>query len=201
MKNLSKSLLAVATFVFLLSSCINSDYDYDNIDTTAEFRIPPIMLGSIERIKLAELPAGNLPPDLELPDLSIVKSYILDDLFGEEMIDRFFFEGATVEIEARSVNVGLPLSDATIDLFFNVLDIDGEPLSGINIPQQRLSIGQNQNLLIKLDAQSMPFMSDAQGLEMILVISGPAGATVIDSDSYLELNDVIVRTSGIRFEL
>ena len=205
MKYLLKSLLTVATFVLLLQSCVNRDYDFDNMDTTMVVRIPPIMLGSIERIELAnldELPIGILPPNIDAPPLSVVKSYTLYDLFDEGVVDNFFFDGAgAAEIEAKSVNVRLPLSGATIDLFFNVLDDEGEPLSGVNIPHQRLSVGQNQNLRVGIDAQSMRFMSNAKSLKMVMLIAGSEGATLIDGNSYLELHNVIIRTGGIRFDL
>ena len=205
MKYLLKSLLTVATFVLLLQSCVNKDYDFDNIDTTAVFRIPPIMLGSIE-IELAdldELPIEILPPNLgfDIPALSVVKSYTLYDLFGEEVVDNFFFDGAgTVEI-AASATVRLPLSGATIDFFFNILDSEGEPLSSVNIPRQRLTVGENPNFRITLDERYMRFMNNAQSLEMVMLIASPAGATLIDGNSYLKLNNVIIRTGGIRFDL
>ena len=203
MKYLLKSLLTVATFVLLLQSCVNRDYDFDNIDTTAVFRIPPIMLGSIE-IELAdldELPIGILPPNIDIPALSVVKSYTLYDLFDEGVADNFFFDGAgTVEIVANAT-VRLPLSGATIDLFFNVLDSEGEPLSSVNIPRQRLTVGENPNFRITLDERYMRFMNNALSLEFVMLIASPAGATLIDGNSYLELNNVIFRTGGIRFDL
>ena len=207
MKYLLKSLLTVATFVLLLQSCVNRDYDFDNMDTSGVFNIPPIMLGSIE-IELLDLPIGELPERLPdgfppLPALSYVLSYTLYDLFGEEVVDNFFFPGARrVEIEAREVNVRLPLSGATIDILFNVLDSEGVPLLGVTIPPQRLTTGRNQRLRITLDERYMRYMHNAQSLEFVLALSSPPGATLeIDGTSYLELNNVIIRTGGIRFDL
>jgi hypothetical protein len=206
MKYLLKSLLTVATFVLLLQSCVNTDYDFDNIDTAAVFKIPPIMLGSIE-MKLAdldELPIGVMPPNIELPNLSVVVSETLYDIFGEEVVENFFFDGAgAFAIEAREVNLNLPLSGARIDLFFNVLDSEGNSLPGVNIPRRHLIAGQQgQRLLIEIDEQSMRYMNNAQSLEIVLAISSPAGATLeIDGASSLELNNVIIRTGGIRFDL
>ena len=205
MKYLLKSLLTVATFVLLLQSCVNTDYDFDNMDTSGVFNIPPIMLGSIE-IELFDLPEGilpELPPEFTLPGLSYVLSETLYDLFGEEVVDNFFFPGAgTVEIAARQVNVRLPVAGATIDLFFNVLDSEGEPLLDVNIPHQRLTMGQqNQSLSITLNERYMRYMHNAQSLELVMALSSPPGATLeIDGTSYLELNNVIIRTGGIRFD-
>ena len=202
MKYLLKSLLTVATFVLLLQSCVNKAYDFDNIDTSGVFNIPPIMLGNIERIELVNLPIGVLPPDIQIPNLSMVVSETLYDIFGEEVVENFFFDGAgAFAIEAREVNLHLPLSGARIDLFFNVLDSEGSSLPGVNITSQHLMAGQQgQRLLIEINEQSMRSMNNAQSLEMVLAISSPAGATVIPGDSYLELNSVIVRTGGIRFD-
>ena len=202
MKYLLKSLLTVATFVLLLQSCVNRDYDFDNMDTTMVFRIPPLLLGNIETIYLGELPIGNLPQGIPLPPgPSIVKSYIFEGIFDDDVIDNFFFEGAgMVEIAARA-DVFLPISEATINLHFNVIGQDGEPIRNINIPTQRMWVGQNQDLSIRIYDRYMALMNNAQDLEIVLAISNQAGAVLIDGESYLRLNNVIIRTGGIRFDL
>ena len=204
MKYLQKSLLMVATAVFLLQSCVNRDYDWDNMDTSGVFNIPPVMLGNIETIRLAELPIGILPPNhnIILPPYALIRSYVFENFFEGDVVDSFFFEGAgTVEI-AGTANLALLVHGAFINLYFNILDGKGEPIPGISIPPQHLvSGGQNQPLSIRIEEQFMPRMTYAQDLEIVLVIAYPGGALTLLPESYLQLNEVIVRTGGIRFEL
>jgi len=199
MKYFLKPLLIAAAFVFLSQSCINKDYDLDNIDTSGVFHIPPIMLGNIEIIFLEELPYGVLPPGAAIPAFKTVRSYVFRDFFNENVIDRFFFVGArAVEITTEAV-VNLPVSDVFIDLHFNVLDNNGNPINAINMDSRRLEKGVNEDVSVRIEERYMVYMSGARDFEFVLVISNEQNAVLIDDESTLQLNQMIVRTGGIQF--
>ena len=204
MKYLLKSLLTVATFVLLLQSCVNTDYDLDNLDRDLVFNIPPIMVGNIDAIRFAELePLAFIPPHITIPPISVVYSYVFENFFSGNVIDMFFFEEAgTVEIYARA-DVSLPIPGSEIRAYFKVNDENGVLLPGVNIPMQRLTIGTNQIFRIRIDSRYMTNMYEARDLEAVLVIYTPTVTVgdLINAESYLHLRQVVVRTGGIRFEL
>ena len=203
MKYLLKSLLIVAIFVFLSPSCVNSDYDFDNIDTSGVFNIPPLMLGNLDPIELAELaPPSIIPPGINLPPIRVVYSYTLEGIFSGDAVERLFFDGAGNVSISAVVDVSLPLAGSVIDLHFFVTDEEGSRLTSVVIPHQRLVIANNQDLSIKIGSDYMKYMSGANGLEMVLVISNAGGSSsdLINVASRLHLRNVIVRTGGIKFD-
>lgn len=201
MKHFIKSLSFIVLFVCLVQSCVDKDYDWDDIDKNGVISIPPVMYGNIDTISLKLLPDGILPDGIPIPDFTLVKSDTIRSLFDGEAVQKFFFDGAgDVEI-AATVDAQMQITGLTIDLYFNVIDKNGQKIPSVVIPKQQLKIAKNQTLSIKLASQYMKYMENAKDLELTIVISSAHGTVTLDDEDYIYLRETIVRTGGFHFEL
>jgi hypothetical protein len=206
MKHLVKALLCLAACVFISQSCVEKDYDWDNIDKNGVLSIPPVMFGNIDTIYIKRLPSGILPPNISLPPMSIAKSDTIKGLFGGDAIKNFFFDGAgTVEIQAKA-DLMLSISGVTVNVYFSILDSNGNRIENVEIPEQSLTINEkNQVFSIKVASQDMAYMENADDLELTIAISNEQGSAITidgeDNKNYLFLKEIIVKNGGFHFEL
>lgn len=201
MKHFIKSLPFIVLFVCFVQSCVDKDYDWDDIDKSGVISIPPVMYGNIDKISLKLLPDGILPEGIPIPDFSIAKSDTIRGLFDGEAVKKFFFDGAgDVEI-AATTDVQMQITGLTIDLYFSVIDKAGQKIRSVVIPKQTLTIAKNQTLSIKLASQYMKYMANAKDLELTIVVSSVGGTVTLNEEDYIHLKETIVRTGGFHFEL
>lgn len=187
----------------LAQSCVDKSYDWDDMDKSGVLNIPPIMLGDIDIIYLNGLSTGIFPGGLPVSGFKIALSDTISGIFDGDAIKDFFFEGAnTVKFEAKAdVVVKDAPANAKILLYFNVIDYNDSRISSVVIPKQELRKGEGQELVIEIASQYMEYMKNAKSLELTIVITSDAGVIQIDSQDYIFLNSVIVKTGGYHFEL
>lgn len=183
-------------------SCVDKAYDWDDMDKSGVFNIPPIMMGDIDIIYLHELQTGILPDGFPATGFEIVLTDTINGMFEGDAIEDFFFDGAgEVKFEAKVDIAIAKLANTRIMLYFNVIDYNDNKINGVVIPGQELSNGNNQALAIKIASQYMKYMEDAKSLEITIVVAADNGTVQISEGDYIFLKSVIVKTGGYRFEL
>lgn len=201
MKHLIKFMFMIIFSVIITQSCVDKDYDWDNIDKNGVLNIPPVMFGNIDTIFIEGLPGGLLPEGVPIPDFSIVKSDTIRGIFDDSTVKNFFFDGAgAVEISAKA-DLDLEISGLTIDLYFKVINYDNQAITDVKIAKQTLDTSKDQSLSIKIEPEYMKYMENAKDLELTIVISSKNGSAWIGEDDYLFIKSAIVKTGGYHFEL
>jgi hypothetical protein len=201
MKHLIKILFLSAFIGLMMQSCFDKDYDWDDIDKNGVLSIPPIMFGSFDTIYVEGLEEGIIPEGIPIPNFSIAKSDTIDGIFDGDAVKDFFFDGAgAVEIAAKA-DIELDMTGLKIDLYFNILNNARERIENIKIPSQSLTTEKNQTLSIKIAAEYMKHMENAQGMELTIVISSTSGDVRLDENDYIFLKNIIIKTGGYHFEL
>ncbi|MFV0419442.1 MAG: hypothetical protein ACK5KT_12015 [Dysgonomonas sp.] len=201
MKHLIKLMFLITFSVILMQSCVDKDYDWDNIDKSGVLNIPPVMFGNIDTIYIDGLPEGILPEGIPIPDFSIAKSDTIRGIFDDSTVKDFFFDGAgTVEISAKA-DIELEISGLTVDLYFDVINYENQAIKDVKIAKQTLDTSKDQSLSIKLEPQYMKYMENAKDLALTIVISSKNGSVWIGGEDYLFIKSAIVKTGGYHFEL
>ena len=133
MKHLIKFMFLVTFSVILMQSCVNKDYDWDDIDKSGVLSIPPVMFGNVDTIYLEGLPEGILPEGISIPDFSLTKSDTIRGIFDGDAVKDFFFDGAgAVEISAKA-DLDLEISGLSIDLYFEVINYSNQVIKDVKI--------------------------------------------------------------------
>lgn len=206
MRRLFISLLSFSIIASLLTfqSCTDNDYDWDDIDKNGVLPVPPIPIGSLDTIwinTLVEIP--TLPP-IELPGegATVCYSYTIDNMFGEDAIDKIFYEGAKdVTIQGLADIVILkPTSKLRIGIKFEVLDEQRKVIDAIKIPDQNEFIyGKDQPISILFGAEYMKYFENAAHLKLNIVLK--ANTIAIGEKDHILLKQLIAKTGGIHVEL
>lgn len=201
MKHLIKPLFLITLSVILMQSCVDKDYDWDNMDKSGILSIPPVMFGNIDTIYIDGLPDGILPDGISIPDFLIAKSDTIRGIFDGDAVKDFFFDGAgEVEISAKA-DLDLEISGLTIDLHFEVIDYEGRAIKNVKIAKQTLETSKDQTLSLKIAPEYMKYMENARDLGLTIVLSSTDGSIRIGEDDYLFIKNMIVKTGGYHFEL
>lgn len=201
MKHLLRLLFLITLVVICMQSCIDKDYNWDNIDKNGILKIPPVMFGNIDTIYVEGLPEGILPGGIPIPNFSIVKSDTIKGIFEGEAVKDFFFEGAgDVEISAKT-DIGLAISGITVDIYFDVVNFEGKEIKSVNIPKQTLESEKDQKLSIKIASEYMPYMENAKDLALTIVLRSDDASIWIGEDDYIFIKNAVVKTGGYHFEL
>lgn len=201
MKAVIKYFILLLIALNILPSCVDKDYDWDNIDKNGIIKIPPVPFGSIDTIFLDGLPRWDESWGIPLPDGSIGVKYVIDDIFSGNAVKNFFYDGAsTVEISSK-VDIDLDIEGVTLEFRFNVIDQEGNKIENVVIPSQILSTGKDQLFSIKIDPQYMRYMQNANDLELVIILRTDDALIWIGEDDYIYLKEAIVITGGFHYEL
>lgn len=201
MNTLYKIILCALMFTLILQSCVDKDYDWDNLDTGGIISIPPIPLGKIDTIFIHGLPQGYIPDGIPIPNGSIARSDTIRGLFDESAIKKFFYEGnETVEILSK-VDLDLEISGVTIDIYISIIDGNKKRINEIVIPKQSLTTKINQEFNVKIDSQYMKYMQNAMDLQLTIVLSSANATIWLGPDDYIYLRGTIIKTGGFYYEL
>ncbi|MDU1891609.1 MAG: hypothetical protein E6767_13055 [Dysgonomonas sp.] len=193
--------MIVISASILLSSCVDKEYDWNNIDKNGIIKIPPIPLGNIDTIYLEGLPRWDESWGIPLPDGAIGLRYTIDNIFSGNAVKNFFFEGAnTVEISSK-IDIDLETIGVTLEIRLNVIDQSGNKIGQVVIPSQILTTGKDLAFSIKIETQYMPYMENAKDLELVIILQTNNALLWIGKDDYLFLKDAIVKTGGFHYEL
>lgn len=201
MKHLVKFMFLVTFSVILMQSCVNKDYDWDDIDKSGVLSIPPVMFGNVDTIYLEGLPEGILPEGISIPDFSLTKSDTIRGIFDGDAVKDFFFDGAgAVEISAKA-DLDLEISGLSIDLYFEVINYSNQVIKDVKIAKQTLTTSKNQELTVKIAPEYMKYMENAKDLALTIVLISKNTSLWIGKDDYLFIKNAIIKTGGYHFEL
>lgn len=194
------SIFCIIIFQFIFFSCIDKEYDWDDLDRTGVLRIPPVMFGNIDTIYLQGLPEAIIPGGIPLPDWTIAKSDTIKGLFDGDAVRDFFFEGAgAVEISAQA-DIDMEISGITIELHCFPIDYEGNIINEVKIEKQTLSADKDQKLSVIIPSEGMRYMENAKDLGLIIVLKTRNAFIWIGEDDYIFIKNVIVKTGGYHID-
>ena len=194
--------------LFSMQSCVDKDYDWDDVNKEAQFNLPPVPYGDFEAIVLKELvPLPEIPPIEGLPDVGVkvAYDYVFKDLFNKDFIDYFLYEGNNLTLSGVvDVAVLKPNSNATLSLGikFKVLDDQNIEIDEIKFPNQPVfTDGKGQSFEIKIESQYMKYFEskNARHLKAYLVLES-SSLTNIDPDAYIEFKDIVFKSDALKFD-
>lgn len=195
-------LFALLSFCFL-QSCVDKEYDFDNLNKEGTFYIPPVPLGSIDTIFVTMLDGlPSIPDSLIPPGIgnSVAFSDTIKGLFNEDVNSRFFFDGAgNVSLQTDAdLHVLTEASNVRAMIGFSVLDENGKLINEVKIPSVELVYGVNAGKQILFASQYMKYMANASDLHITIVIK--AESLSFNSKNYLLFNNVVLKSGGISFD-
>lgn len=192
-------IIAISSFFFL--SCVNSEYNWDNLDKTGVLNIPPVMFGNIDTIYLEGLSEAIIPEGIPVPDAAITKSDTIKGLFDGDVIEDFFFDGAgNIEISAKA-DIDVATTGVTIDIYCFPVDYQGKYIEEVKIDKQTLTTGKDINFSITIASEDMKYMENAKDLGLIIVLQSKNAYIWIGEDDYIFIKNVIVKTGGYHIDL
>lgn len=200
MKRLFGFLFFIAVVTFIMQSCIDKDYDWDDMDKSGVLKIPPIPLGS-DTVYLEGLPE-IIPGGISLPIGSIALTDTIKGLFEGDAIEDFFFDGADPIKITSDMEVKVQTTGVTLTMYFHIINQQNERIEEIKIKEQPFSIGKNQKLEIEIASQYMKYMENARDLQFTIVIDTKNNPSFwIGPNDFIAMTNAIVQTGGYHFEL
>ena len=203
MKSLLNYLFISIVVLFSLQSCVDKDYDWDDIDTNIVVPIPPVQF-SYEKIYIEGLPSINaeIPEWIELPQGALAVSDTLKGIFSGDAIKNFFYEGSKgVEIEFVT-DISLELSALKLDIYFNVIDENDQRIENLKKTVDGVLQTGTNTYTITFKPEDMQYMQRAKDLEVVIVGSLPGGGSVeFKPNDYVHLKLITLRTGGMHWEL
>lgn len=194
---------------FFMQSCVDKDYDLDDVNKEAQFNLPPVPYGDFKPIILKELvPLPVIPPIEGLPDIGvkIAYDYVFEDLFNKDFIDYFFYEGNNVALNGVvDVVVLKPNSSATLSLgmTFKILDEENGEIQEIKFPNQPIfNNGKAQPFEIKIESQYMKYFEarNAKHLKVYLVLESSSLTNIDAENAYVEFKDIVIKSDALQFD-
>lgn len=190
------------SFIIILStgiqSCIDKEYDFDNLNKNVEVKVPPIPLGSLDTIFVNFLP--SIPPEIIL-GAKVTLSDTVRGLFDENTISTFFYEGSDDVVISSKIDVMVmpQTSGLRLDVILNIIDRDKKRNEFVKIPIQTLTFGKNQDFSIRIKSEYMKYMKNARDLHFIFAFS--VSAINFNRTDYIFIRRFLLSTGGIQFEL
>lgn len=200
MRHLKIKILTILIIILAVQSCVDKEYDWNNLDTNGVIYIPPIPLGSLDTIHLHGLPLGELPSGIPIPDFSIVKGYEISGLFEGNAVKNFFFEGANAVEISFKIDVDLEIKGIVIDVYLDVMNQDDQKNTQVIIPKQRLVIGKKQQLTVRIGPEYMKYMENAKDLRYTFAIIGKDATIWIGENDYIYMGEAIIKTGGFHYD-
>lgn len=191
-----------------MQSCMDDDYDFDDMDKNANFLIPPVPIGDIDVFKIDELDFGVIPPGIEIPPTGLpieveeVYEQTVESLFTEDILDKFFYKDAKGDVVLESkvdIDIMDNNPDVTIDIVIQIIDDNGRAMTEVKIPKPaRLKCGENQSLNIVFPNEYFDEMQTAKDLKFIIVLKSKT--INISSEDYIYIKEIVLKSSGLHFE-
>lgn len=192
------TLVGVVGLILSMQSCIEKEYDSDNLNTEVELNIPPVPLGGFDTIHVNFLP--SVPPEIVI-GARVALSDTIRGLFNSSTISRFFYEGSSgVVISAKVDAMVMPLeSGLEIEVLLNIINRDRTRNEFVKIPPQNLVSAKNQNFEIRIKPEYMKYMKNARDLHFIFAIK--VGAINFTRQDYIYLREAVLFAGGMKLEL
>jgi hypothetical protein len=181
-----------------MQACVDKDYDLSELDTEVMLHIPPVPVGTLDTAWFTSLST------VTIPDLSeaVAREYVVDSLFTEEIISKFFFDGATTISLTGNMDISIAdLSPETgITIQIHALDENNEVINAIRIEEKEMKNKTQQKFLLKIEGEYMSHMEHARGIKITFIFND-LGDFDLGQDDYLLLNNLVLKTGGMKTEL
>jgi hypothetical protein len=199
---------------------VDNDYDMDDLNKEAVFKIPPVPFGNIDKFDIETIARdnGTIPEDLDLDafdgtpiDLETgYYSETIENLFTEDIIDKFFFEGAGDDVVLKAdADIHLLRNDGEeenleflLNAVMRVTDESGNELPVIIPYSGYLYSKDNQPVEVRFPKEYFHYMKDASGLKFTFGIKTHINniGAVLDGDNYIQLRNVLLTSAGMKFK-
>ncbi len=187
----------------VFQSCINHDYDFDSISKTAHFNIPPVPLGQLDTIFLnTSNYTIDIPEELrlEISTSQFMLETVVEGLFNDEVIERFFYDGADDVVLNSDLELDLGNEDKlSMNIGFSILDANGKVIKEIKIPNVYVEHASKQNAAIVFGEEYMKYMKPARSLRISIVINTLPSS--LGTGSYLLFDKLVLNTGGVSVTL
>lgn len=200
MKKLCELMISVIIVFVCMVSCIDKDYDIDDLDKNGVFKVPPVLLGNIDTIWLDILPEGVPPISFAIPGMQITKTERIEGVFSEDVLDKFFAESSVGNVSLES-KVDVFVDDAmnfSMDIYPYVINSNGTVNNNVKIEKQTLAKGPNQAFSIVFKKEDFKYMQDANGIQLTIVLK--ADQIALGDRDYVYLKSVVLKSGGLHFE-
>jgi len=200
MKKLCKRMVFVIALSLSVIGCIDNDYDIDDLDKNAVFKVPPVLLGNVDTIWIDLLPDGFPPISLPIEGEQITKTENIIGIFTDDIVDKFFNEKATANTTLQAkVDVLITESEnLNIDIYANVINQDGSVNENVIIDKQSLVNGTEQKLSLVFKKEDFAYMKDASNLRLTIVMT--AKSITLSEGDYVYMKSAVLKSGGLHFE-
>ena len=212
LKNIRYAVYLTAAFLSM-QSCVDNEYDIDNLDKNAMFLMPPIPIGNIDTFKIEVLESGTIPeelqgfPEFTLEGTEIVKEQVIEGLFTEDILDQLFNENATkdVKLDAKvDLKILDEASQVKASMLVHVLDARGRVIEAVKIPNpETLKYGEEQDFSIIFPHEYFSKMKNAQDLKLTIILRAEhinLNNILLDLDDYIYIKNVVLKGAEYHFK-
>ena len=205
---LLKNLLIIAVLsTGIFTSCVDDDYDWDKMNTGGVLNIPPVPLGTYEKMTFddSNLDLDEiLDPELDLK-LEFQYSYTLKNLFDSDVVTDFFHEYMERDLSISGdldVAIKQDIRDWGIDLIFTALKEDNTIDRNVVIDTKDIGKITNgkQNISIVFPKSNRGKMDEARHLMVTVKFKVPRQIELTNED-YIQLSNLVIKSAGYFVDL
>lgn len=204
---LSKILLIITIIsTGMFFSCIDSEYHWDNINGEGVLNIPPVPLGSFDKMEFVDLDLDieDLVDDPENFKFKLQLSDTLKNIFGEDAVKDFFYEDMKRDLSIEGdfdLSMDQDVSNWKVNLAFHVLDENDRSIDQVKIQGiTGIKNEKGQTIKIVFPKEYGGYMQNANSLKITLEFYVPTKIN-ISSDEYMQLSNLIIKTAGYFVDL
>lgn len=203
---LSKILLIITIVTTgIFTSCVDSDYHWDNINGEGILNVPPVPLGSFDKMEFMNLRL-DIEDLVDDPDNFKFKAQLSDTLkniFGENAVKDFFYKDMKRDLSIEGdfdLSMEQDVSNWKVNLAFDVLNENDKIIEQVKI--QGISGIKNgkQDIKIIFPKELGDYMQNANSLKITLEFYIPTRID-ISADEYMQLSNLIIKTAGYFVDL
>lgn len=203
MNKILYKLLVLIALIIIIPSCIEDGYHWDDLNKDGVLKIPPILLGSYEEMPFVEMDSENITVPGDFPTHIVEYRDTINNFFGRRVIKDFFHQYMERDVDVEG-EIVLDLfgedSNLSIDVDFGMLDHTGKPIEGIDLEGLKDVHNGTQKFSITFQKEKRELIRTSEHLLLIIRLTSPSEIE-ISEDSYIQLNNLIVKTAGYYVDL
>lgn len=198
-----KVLLFSVILCTLLPSCVDSDYHWDNINTEGVLNIPPVPLGSFDKMFFEDMDMDIITIPGEIPSFEFEYRDTLKNVFGTNVVKDFFHPYMTNDLSLEgdlNVQIFGEKSNWKVNLEFHLLDNNYKILDDIVLKGIGDIKNGDQKISIVFPKEYGGKMENVEHL-MIKIIFITPSTIELDTKDHIELSNMIIKTGGYFVDL